>query len=1083
MRKIYGFLKAGLPAMGLVLVCIPIMRPSATYGDAAEIKLEAEHFEIVSGWRVAGPEEGYFPSRPNEWSGGKLIADPGTEPAEAVKRFAVPRDGEYHLWVHYESPYGFDASFSVAIRQDGATVVEEPFGAPDQLKRFPFRGWQVQGPWHWHNTDLVFQRLSVNLKAGPTDVVLRKIDPDPPTHPSAARVVDLLYLTDDLSVEPGNSFSWNPRRQPDIPVPIIYRFTRPVFVRLRVDEQAPRAARVHINIQNHNPFTWGHSGPEADVFIARHGVMSDEPETGERSAAGETTNWLPIDLPRVLPIAFRVTSDVPAVLEINHRTSDENAVAFSLAPDAEAMIVVGVGQTRYEERVLRGAPAIRYADYLERTTQDVAAYDVPGKRAFRYGLLGTFPDSLDGFDLRRLMAASGFTGYKGMRPTAAVFGPEGDAFGFNRERIYGLGHFMNHFTATRGAPEQRRTRPFWEGDDAVMRDHLEGVVSRILRPEGLEDVAVNLKLLEERWAPPLGYLRTLERPNTLFREYLRGEGIDPRDVLPPETLRKLLAREAAIPAADLWDAVELGTGSQEEARRSPVLFYHSRRFLGRLMADQCARAVRVAEDVFGPETLVNAGSTYPPTSGLTTRDHFALYRQRGVTSYCGGVSWNHGGTPGYVGPQTCAFEGPIARALSKYHGGPMGNYLIADPNRGYKPEDVELISYALASHGFQWWDYYEIHPWGECTMLDHPEMFKAIKRVSHALGAVEDRLFEAQVVPGRVAIGWSNTRAIWDLAEPREVKHGKGPMLFTQERQHLYLWLRHLGIPVEIVDEQDMVDGYLDDYRMYIQVSDYIRRDAAEALKAWVADGGILFSVAGGGLLDEYGRPLDTLNDVYGIRGASLEQWQQCVRPKLELLHTSPVEKIRFEGRTAAFPIFGYQQTFEPEEGTVFGRYLNGQAAALTHTYGDGRSLILGGLTGLAYLHGAFPMKPYGRGGDDLSQYRYPDYNVRMRDLFANMLARIVDLDEIRGDVLTDEPLVEANLQRHPETGDLSVTLVNYSGTPIPELTVRLRADRLPDVTDATGLWSRGRVARVGDDLTITLPVDKFEFLTLKQGQ
>lgn len=145
---------------------------------------------------------------------------------------------------------------------------------------------------------------------------------------------------------------------------------------------------------------------------------------------------------------------------------------------------------------------------------------------------------------------------------------------------------------------------------------------------------------------------------------------------------------------------------------------------------------------------------------------------------------------------------------------------------------------------------------------------------------------------------------------------------------------------------------------------DHINSESARVLRNWVADGGILISVAGGGFLSEYNEPSQILNEVYGIEEFVLKKRTNRLRVKLELIHANPFDKIIFtkDGIDYILPVLGYKQTFKVKGGKVIGTYLNGEPAIVMNNYGKGKALIVGALPGHAYFYKAFPLKPYGRG-------------------------------------------------------------------------------------------------------------------------
>jgi hypothetical protein len=529
-----------------------------------------------------------------------------------------------------------------------------------------------------------------------------------------------------------------------------------------------------------------------------------------------------------------------------------------------------------------------------------------------------------------------------------------------------------------------------------------------------------------------------------------------------------------------------------------VLYYHSKMFGSILFADNCAEAARMVEEIFPPGSRANSGATYPQTGHGVRRnwyDEFMLFRRKGMTSFGSEITWGLCGTPDYTGTQSQSYEGTIARGVAKYHNATLGpSHLLACKRYGYPAEFVELTVYALASHGFQAVHYYVND---DFTGLDH---YKAMKKAGYAMGAIEDQLVGARVVPGRVALGWSETTAIWDQAVPTDSGYNRpGNLMYALERHYLYLLLRHLQLPVDLVTEADIEEGRLKDYAVYFLVGDHMAQKPAETLRQWVEAGGVLISGAGGGLWDEYNRPLDALKDVYGIKGARqyaqeqgreyipgetyavnindnrLEKIEQALRAKFELVHAHPLDTVAYGD--FRLPVLGYRQGFAVEGGGVAGTFRGGTPAVVTNSFGKGRALIMGFLPGIAYHYQAYPFRPYGRGGEDLSVYLYPDYKPLLREAMASMIRSV--WPEMGAAVVASHPLVEANLMRQTN-GAYAVALVNYSGKPLADVSVRIRVAEAGNARKVKATF--GKAAAKADDgvLVVSLPLDKFEWLTLE---
>ena len=137
--------------------------------------------------------------------------------------------------------------------------------------------------------------------------------------------------------------------------------------------------------------------------------------------------------------------------------------------------------------------------------------------------------------------------------------------------------------------------------------------------------------------------------------------------------------------------------------------------------------------------------------------------------------------------------------------------------------------------------------------------------------------------------------------------------------------------------------------------------------------------------------------------------------------------------------------------------------------------MIIGTLPGTCYLKGAYPLKPFGRGGEDLSVYNYPDYNEKVRKFAGVLLGEMLPKPE----VWTDNAIVEANLLKDKKTGSYYVSLVNYNGKPVKNLKVMIDAGQI-DVREVTSVFQKSKTEKNRDIVTVTLDINDFDFLILK---
>lgn len=997
-------------------------------GDAFELPLEAEGFKLDSGWQVS--DYGYFPAQPNLWSLNKIISDTTDNPAFAVKEVEIPESKTYNVWARFESCWGFGGLFKIKIVQNGKTKLDAEFNKKEDLKYFPFgRGYVVQGPWYWHNTDYVYQGTSADLEKGKAEIIIYK---DKNEYPPAKRVVDFVYITDDTELKPGNDWNWRGKTE----APIISRFKMPFYIKARVEE-GEGVPNVHVNFY----LIGYYKGPQDDYYFSKDGISTMP--TGIKGAdkilkKDDEVAWQRIDVSTVLPpiIRFSQKGSAKVTFEVAVGSTDNVVKKIIIDSDAKPVeAVFAIGKEKYEKGLLGNAKALLLEEIFQKQIDEVSSHKAEGRKVQKLRLGGSigYPCLDLGIQL------------------AIACGMNSEHYGAHLE-IYGLNPKYTGFdTSVRfiTLQNQHMSKECYEGDFSALEVQWKKYADKLHAELGY-DVPYNIKLIEEAGVPGIDVLMSWPKVKEEFEKYLKAQGI----------------------------------GSIEDAKRIPYVWhYHSYWFRSYKYAKLNAEATKLIEKIFPKGTTANSGSFYPSTGSFPTLDRgdlpYMLFRERGVNAYSSEVSWGLGGTPDYISPQSQSYEGAIGRALSKYYNIPMGTYLLADGNRGYTGDFVELASYAVLSQNFTDLHYYSFGYPAECCFLGYPDILKAIKNVSYNMGVVDDYLASAKVKPAKIAVGWSTSTDIWDIEIPDESRFDAGNCMYPQERHYVYLILKHLQHPVDVLFEEDLTEGYLKNYKVFFFIGDHIKPESASALKEWVANGGTLISVAGGGFFDHYNQPMDLLKEVYGIKNSVLKKETKTLRPKLELLHVKPIDSIKFasgDGSSLKMDVYGYKQTFEVGAGKVIGAYENGEPAVVENNFGKGRAVIIGALPGVAYMKPGIPAYPYGRGGEDeLSQYFPTVFQDDIRYTFADIMKNV------KNSVTCSNSLVEPTILENKT--HYVVPLINYTYSKLTNLEVTLNISELGKIKSVKGSYSTIR-EKERDDNTIVVEIptlDKLEVLILER--
>jgi len=571
--------------------------------------------------------------------------------------------------------------------------------------------------------------------------------------------------------------------------------------------------------------------------------------------------------------------------------------------------------------------------------------------------------------------------------------------------------------------------------------------------------------------------RPVEEQDRLFREYLKQKGCDPLDFILPE--QEAAARSMNV--NDRWSLVHLNGRHPVD---KPKLLYEAADFRYRLWTEENARYTRKVAEVFPPGTQTGINFTPGSSAWPDVRKFIDMVRDGGLTMPWT-EDWWWGGQDGT--PQAYGLMLAAQRHAADYHGSDPAFYVI--PEQRLKDPQLSAdhflrMNYFALGEGAKVIDHFAIYHQGAAG-FDHVDFdqsrytYPAIRRITGAVGKIDERLYRARMRPAEVAICLSKANDIWDTenleSDPEYPNDVNGPKAYNlyyadlnsdnTERKALWLALRHAGVPVDVITDEDIAAGMLAKYKVLYLVGPEILSPAVPPLAQWVEKGGTLVAEGGCGLVNEYREPISATARLYGLAGEHLERPQRTVYLN-RLLDIQPLDTITFAGQAGiSLPALCYKQTFQPaNDARVIARFADGAPAGTERTVGKGRAVTFGGLLGLAYARPAMT-----------NRREYPavlaeDFPPALRHLIAGWAEEA----GVTRPVITSDSLVEATLQEGPKGA--VITLVNFRNHPVADLTVSFPA--LPKAKRVVSLQHGARkITKTADGPTIHLPVDQGDFL------
>lgn len=497
-----------------------------------------------------------------------------------------------------------------------------------------------------------------------------------------------------------------------------------------------------------------------------------------------------------------------------------------------------------------------------------------------------------------------------------------------------------------------------------------------------------------------------------FHAWAQQQGLKPSDLDPA--------------AGDDWSRIVYSPDAAT-AERLPALYYYSRRY----QHDYGIAQQRALTEALRPH-LPNAGigANYSPHHGYPylgeVHQWITLFRQGGMT-----MPWS----------EDWIFQVPVcsqqvnALLLDLFRAGLKGRpdgkiHMYVMPHwPGNTPASWRRLFYNNLGHGMKVVNLFEFRPVQAAYTENHcslPETYQQVRTALHELGTFEDLVQDGHVRPGLAALWFSETGDIW---------HDHHPPLGAHKRA-MYVAIRQQQLPLDVVIDEDALDGTLDQYRLLYLCDPHVSRAAAQAIARWVAAGGRLLATAAAGMFDEFNQPNQVMAGLLGIEQQRLlePENQRIVFEKQDLPFVEPMDHVAWqhEGQTHRLPVIGARAQIQVHSAEVLGVFEDGTPAITRRTVGKGQAIYCGFLPGLTYFKPAIPLRPAERGTTDQAMNHFLPTAV---DAAAGTLIALAAAG-LELPVACSQPLVEASLVESPH--GLLVTLVNWTGRPIPELSVRL---------------------------------------------
>jgi len=488
-----------------------------------------------------------------------------------------------------------------------------------------------------------------------------------------------------------------------------------------------------------------------------------------------------------------------------------------------------------------------------------------------------------------------------------------------------------------------------------------------------------------------------------------------------------------------------------ERANSPRIAWYAELFSNEVMFEKYRNMTAQARREIGPQ--VETGANYSPHYPLPQyygrhAQWIDIFKHDGMSMF-----W----TEDYIfsvtqPPQIFSWMFAMVRCATKYKGQKIHMYVMPHAP-GQIPEYLRRNMVLSIGYGSRHIDNFWVAPAENFTenfiSWGYTDMFQVVHEAIYDSAEAEPLQVGGKVRPARVAIVLSRAtdhneaRLAFDPAKDPFMsqcrnaaaeKRWNRQTLCRKEQQMLYLALRHAQHAVDLITEDDILDGVLKDYEVVHFAGEWIDHRTVPVLEKWVRGGGTLYACAGLGHLNEFNENYDGMLKLLGLKGQSLRKNVYILRPYLELPLAEPIDAITLDGGKVA--AMAMRQQLVPADAKVIGTWSDGKPAVTVRELGKGRAFAVGTLPGTTYLKTGLRLTPWARGG------RKMVYNPTGCDEAAARLAWLgLDAAKPEQDVVCSNNYVEGIVMDHPK-GTL-LTLVNWDNEPVGglEVSVRLKAE------------------------------------------
>jgi hypothetical protein len=354
---------------------------------------------------------------------------------------------------------------------------------------------------------------------------------------------------------------------------------------------------------------------------------------------------------------------------------------------------------------------------------------------------------------------------------------------------------------------------------------------------------------------------------------------------------------------------------------------------------------------------------------------------------------------------------------------------LFSPSRTGTAAGNELICMTALMRGFKhihMYDYYHNEPWLW-------ELYSSVAKFFERAANVEDFIFEGKspVDEAECAVLFSRSTEIWGGAGYDNYEYGHLASGYLMERNTLIAALAFQQIPLDILPEEE-ISKRLEHYKVLYISDANLTEKSQDVIIEWVKTGGVLFTVAGAAVRDEFNQP-SSIWDKLSLRKnaikSTIERPDAYSEYTAELYDLPVVDHINWQdGAKNSFEVFIGRDIIDIPEALSYGTFENEDSAAIALKVGKGWGMHLAFLPAVtlarqnseSYLHDIKNSKNGRR------QHDQRHFNTGLLSIYA----KPISLAKLKHRLTVSKTGVDATFY---EQGDKAIIMLADYDSPILE--------------------------------------------------